>query len=70
MSVTILDFRNVDLEKDRVNFIEVGSDFPIKNRPIYQMNTAHLNYASLRLDSSQTKLAQAIDNIMSNHANE
>ena len=74
MSATILDFntfcRNVGLEKDKVKFIEVGSDFPIKNRPIYQMNTAHLNFTSLQLDSVQTKLAETIDNIMSNHAND
>src|SRR5574341_1421708 len=34
------------------------------------MNAAHLNYASLQLDSVQTKLAETIDIIMSNHAND
>ena len=51
MSATILDFdtccRNVGLDHTQVNFIEVGSDFPVKNRPIYPLNTAYLNYNSL-----------------------
>ena len=74
MSATILDFntfcRNVGLNKENVKFIEIGSDFPVEHRPIYQMNTAYLNYASLQIDTVQTRLAKIIDNIMSRHANE
>lgn len=74
MSATILNFdtfcRNVGLDKDKVKFIEVGSDFPIENRPIYQLNTAYLNYASLQIDAVQAKLAEAIDKIMMLHAND
>lgn len=74
MSATILNFdtfcRNVGLNKDEVKFIEVGSDFPIENRPIYQLNTAYLNYASLQTDAVQAKLAEAIDKIMTFHAND
>jgi Rad3-related DNA helicase len=74
MSATILDFntfcRNVGLGIDKVKFIEVGSDFPVGNRPIYQLNTAYLNYSSLQIDTVQTRLAETIDKIMSRHANE
>ena len=51
MSATILDFdtfcRNVGLDHSKVKFIELGSDFPVENRPIFQLNTAYLNYNSL-----------------------
>jgi Rad3-related DNA helicase len=74
MSATILDFntfcRNVGLDKDKVKLIEVGSDFPVENRPIYQLNTAYLNHTSLQVDAVQTRLAETIDKIMSLHANE
>ena len=53
MSATILDFdtfcRNVGLDHSQVKFIEVGSDFPVENRPIYPLNTAYLNYNSLQI---------------------
>jgi len=74
MSATILDFntfcRNLGLDKDNVKFIEVGSDFPVENRPIYQLNTAYLNYSSMQIDTVQAKLAETIDKIMSHHADE
>jgi Rad3-related DNA helicase len=53
-----------------VKLIEVGSDFPVENRPIYQLNTAYLNHTSLQVDAVQTRLAETIDKIMSLHANE
>ena len=74
MSATILDFdtlcRNVGLDRDLVKFIEVGSDFPVANRPVYKLNTAYLNYNSLQIESVQRSLADAIDKIMDLHAND
>lgn len=74
MSATILDFdtfcRNVGLDPSQVKFIELGSDFPIQNRPIYQLNTAYLNYNSLQIESVQRSIAEAIDKIMNLHSND
>lgn len=74
MSATILDVntfcRNVGLDLKAVKFINVDSDFPIKNRPIYPLNTAYLNYASLQLESVQRQISNAIDKIMTLHNNE
>jgi ATP-dependent DNA helicase DinG len=74
MSATILDFdtfcRNVGLDPSQVKFIEVGSDFPVENRPIYQLKTAYLNYNSLQIESVQRSIAEAIDKIMDLHSND
>jgi ATP-dependent DNA helicase DinG len=73
MSATILDIdafcRNVGLDRNSVKFIQAGSDFPIENRPIYQMNTALLNFNSLGLEIVQRAIANAVDRIMSIHNN-
>jgi ATP-dependent DNA helicase DinG len=73
MSATILDIdafcRNVGLDRDNVKFIQAGSDFPIENRPIYQMDTAYLNFKSLELETTQRAIANAVDRIMSIHNN-
>ena len=74
MSATILEFdtfcRNVGLDHSQVKFIEVGSDFPVENRPIYPLNTAYLNYKSLQIESVQCSIADAIDKIMDLHSND
>ena len=74
MSATILDVdtfcHNIGLDRDKVKFIEMGSEFPIENRPIYPMNTAHLNYTTLKLDRIHRKIASSIDKIMDHHSNE
>ena len=74
MSATILDSdsfcRNVGLKRDYVKFIQVGSDFSLENRPIYQLNIAHLNYNSLRLAATQQTIANTVDRIMSIHKND
>lgn len=74
MSATILDvdtfWRNVGLDRNLVKFIEVSSDFPPENRPVYRLNTAYLNYNSLKLESVQHSLAEAIDKIMDLHVND
>jgi ATP-dependent DNA helicase DinG len=71
MSATILDMetfcRNVGLDRHSVKFIQAGSDFPIKNRPIYLLDTAYLNFNTLGLETIQQKIASAIDRIMSLH---
>lgn len=51
MSATILDkdafCTSIGLELEKVKFIQVGSDFPVHNRPIYPLNIApFLSYNS------------------------
>jgi hypothetical protein len=50
-----------------VKFIRVESDFPLQNRPIYPLNIAYLNYNNLQLQEVKTKIAMAIDNLMTLH---
>lgn len=73
MSATILDSKtfctSLGLAHDKVKFIQVGSDFPVQNRPIYPMNIAYLNYNSLQLQEVKTKISRAIDNLMTLHKN-
>ena len=74
MSATILDFdtfcRNVGLDHSKVKFIELGSDFPVENRPIFQLNTAYLNYRTLQIETVQRSIVEAIDKIMNVHSND
>ena len=74
MSATILDSntfcRNIGLDINKVKFIEMPSEFPIENRPIYTMNVTHLNYTNLKIDRIHHKLAASIDRIMDYHSNE
>ncbi|MGB8936329.1 MAG: helicase C-terminal domain-containing protein, partial [Candidatus Nitrosopolaris sp.] len=73
MSATILDSkafcRSLGLAHDEVKFIRVESDFPLQNRPIYPLNIARLNFNSLQLQEIKTKIAMAIDNLMTLHKN-
>jgi ATP-dependent DNA helicase DinG len=73
MSATILDSKtfctSLGLAPEEVKFIQVGSDFPTENRPIYPMNIAFLNYNSLKLQEVKTSLSRAIDNLMASHKN-
>jgi Rad3-related DNA helicase len=73
MSATILDSkefcRNVGLRYDDVKFIQVDSDFPLQNRPIYPMSIAYLNFNNLQLQEVKTKISRAIDNLMTLHRN-
>jgi ATP-dependent DNA helicase DinG len=47
MSATILDTdtfcRGIGLDHEDVKVIRIGSDFPLKNRPIYPLDVAYLN---------------------------
>jgi len=73
MSATILDSkefcRNIGLTYNDVKFIQVGSDFPIQNRPIYPMSIAYLNFNNLQLQEVKIKISKAIDNLMALHRN-
>jgi ATP-dependent DNA helicase DinG len=52
MSATILDSKtfcqSLGLTYDEVKVIQVGSDFPLQNRPLFPMNIAHLNNNTLQ----------------------
>jgi Rad3-related DNA helicase len=73
MSATILNYktfcRNIGIspDQDEVKFIQVPSDFPIENRPIYPMNIAYLNYNNLQLQETKSAITNAIDNLMTIH---
>jgi ATP-dependent DNA helicase DinG len=72
MSATILNpkafCRSVGLIYDKeVKFIQVKSDFPIENRPIYPMNIAYLNFNNLQLPDIKSSITKTIDNIMTIH---
>jgi Rad3-related DNA helicase len=73
MSATVLDSRefcrNVGLGPADVKFIQVESDFPIRNRPIYPMGVAYLNYNNLQLTEVKSTISKAIDNLMTLHRN-
>jgi ATP-dependent DNA helicase DinG len=72
MSATILNpkafCRSVGLiPENEVKFIQVKSDFPIENRPIYPLNIAYLNFNNLQLSEVKSNISKAIDNIMTIH---
>ena len=72
MSATILNpkafCRSVGLISDKeVKFIQIKSDFPIENRPIYPMNIAYLNFNNLQLPDIKSSITKTIDNIMTIH---
>lgn len=74
MSATILNVnalcRNLGLNLKTVKFIQADSDFPTRNRPVYPMNVANLNYVTLQLERVQKEISNAIDKIMNVHNNE
>jgi ATP-dependent DNA helicase DinG len=73
MSATILNYktfcRNVGIPSDNseVKFIQVPSDFPVENRPIYALDVAYLNYNNLQRQDTKTAITKAIDNLMTIH---
>ncbi|HSA72484.1 MAG TPA: ATP-dependent DNA helicase [Nitrososphaeraceae archaeon] len=76
MSATILDYRTfeknlgLDIESDRTKFIQIQSDFPIENRPIFPLSVEYLNFSNLQQADVKTKISRAIDNIMHIHSND
>ncbi|MGB6591828.1 MAG: helicase C-terminal domain-containing protein, partial [Candidatus Nitrosopolaris sp.] len=73
MSATILDSKtfcqSLGLAYDEVKVIQVGSDFPLHNRPLFPMNIAHLNNNTLQRQDIKIKISRASDNIMTIHRN-
>ena len=74
MSATILNdktfCRSIGLIPNEVKFIQLQSDFPVENRPIYPLNIAYLNFSNLQLHNVKLEIAKAVDNIMSLHKND
>jgi len=73
MSATILNkdylCKTAGLDSNKVKFVRIEeSDFPIKNRPIHMKNTAWLSAKTM--SESMPKIAEEVDNIMSEHKNE
>jgi ATP-dependent DNA helicase DinG len=71
MSATILNkeayCRSVGLNVKDVKFIQVDSDFPVENRPIFQTNTVYLKYDNLGLQQTHNKITLDVDKIMTKH---
>ena len=76
MSATILNKktfeRNLGLnsEDNSTQFIQIQSDFPIGNRPIFPLSVEYLNFSNLQQTSVKSKISRAIDNIMYIHSND
>ncbi|MGI0022512.1 MAG: helicase C-terminal domain-containing protein [Nitrososphaeraceae archaeon] len=76
MSATILNHRTfeknlgLDTGDDRTKFIQIQSDFPIENRPIFPLSVEYLNFSNLQQTDVKTKISRAIDNIMHIHSND
>ena len=59
-----------DDNNNKVKFIQVQSDFPVENRPIYPLNIAYLNFSNLQLQEVKSSIARTIDNLMTMHKND
>ncbi len=76
MSATILNNktfeRNLGLcsEDNSTKFIQIQSDFPVENRPIFPLSVEYLNYNNLQQMDVKSKISRAIDNIMYIHGND
>ena len=61
--------RMLGIPEESAAFIRIKqSSFPVENRRIRALNTAHLSWATR--DSSQESIARAVDEIMNQHADE
>ena len=76
MSATILNDktfeRNLGLrsEENSTKFIQIQSDFPVENRPIFPLSVEYLNFSNLQQMEVKSKISRAIDNIMHIHSND
>jgi Rad3-related DNA helicase len=76
MSATILNEktfeRNLGLssEDNSTKFIQIQSDFPVENRPIFPLSVEYLNFGNLQQTDVKSKISRAIDNIMHIHSND
>jgi len=73
MSATILNHKTfeknlgIDSEENKTKFIQIQSDFPVENRPIFPLSVEYLNFSNLQQVEIKTKISRAIDNIMHIH---
>jgi Rad3-related DNA helicase len=76
MSATILNHKSfernlgLDSEENKSKFIQIQSDFPVENRPIFPLSVEYLNFSNLQKIDVKTKISRAIDNIMHVHRND
>jgi ATP-dependent DNA helicase DinG len=76
MSATILNHKTfeknlgIDSEENKTKFIQIQSDFPVENRPIFPLSVEYLNFSNLQQVDIKTKISRAIDNIMHIHSND
>jgi ATP-dependent DNA helicase DinG len=76
MSATILNDKSfeknlgLDSEEPKTKFIQIQSDFPVKNRPIFPLSVEYLNFSNLQKSDVKIKISRAIDNIMHIHRND
>jgi ATP-dependent DNA helicase DinG len=73
MSATILNHKSfeknlgLDSEENKTKFIQIQSDFPVENRPIFPLSVEYLNFSNLQKIDVKIKISRAIDNIMHIH---
>lgn len=76
MSATILNNKTfeknlgLDSEDNSTQFIQIQSDFPVENRPIFPLSVEYLNFSNLQQMTVKSKISRAIDNIMHIHSND
>jgi ATP-dependent DNA helicase DinG len=76
MSATILNHKSfeknlgLDSEENKTKFIQIQSDFPVENRPIFPLSVEYLNFSNLQKIDVKVKISRAIDNIMYVHRND
>jgi Rad3-related DNA helicase len=76
MSATILNNKTfeknlgLDSEDNSTKFIQIQSDFPVENRPIFPLSVEYLNFSNLQQMTVKSKISRAIDNIMHIHSND
>ena len=76
MSATILNHKSfeknlgLNSEDNETKFIQIQSDFPVENRPIFPLSIEYLNFSNLQQMDVKTKISRAIDNIMHIHSND
>ena len=74
MSATIFNNKTfekilgIDSESNYTKFIQIPSDFPVENRPIFPLSIDYLNFDNLQQLSIKTKISRAVDNIMYIHS--
>jgi ATP-dependent DNA helicase DinG len=70
LSATILDAKtfvaSLGIEAGEMKFIQIHSDFPVQNRPIFALNTARLNRDSIQSDFP--KLLETVKQLFAQHS--